>query len=59
MVQYEFQVMEYKDPETKKIWRVELQVRKTYRDEYNNVIKTEGFMAVPRVETLMKDWTQV
>lgn len=55
MVQYEFQVMEYKDPDSKKIWKVELQVRKTYRDEYNNIIKTEGYMPVPRVEYLMKD----
>ena len=57
MIQYEFQVMEYKDPDTKKIWKVELQVRKTYRDEYSNTIKTESFMPVPRVEYLMKDLT--
>lgn len=56
MVQYEFQVMEYKDPETKKIWKVELQVRKTYRDEYMNVIKTDGYVPVPRVEMLMRDY---
>lgn len=56
MVQYEFQVAEYKDPDTKKIWKVELQVRKTYRDEYNNVIRQDGFMTVPRVEMLIKDY---
>lgn len=56
MIQYEFQVMEYKDPDTKKIWKVELQVRKTYRDEYNNIIKTDSFYPVPRVEQFVKDW---
>ena len=48
--------MEYKDPDTKKIWKVELQVRKTYRDEYNNIIKTDSFYPVPRVEQFVKDW---
>lgn len=56
MIQYQFQVVEYKDPDSKKIWKVELQVSKTYRDEYNNIIKSEGFVAVPRVEYLMKDY---
>jgi hypothetical protein len=57
MIQYEFQVVEFKDPDSRKIWKVELQVKKTYRDEYNNVIKTDGWLTVPRVEFLAKDWT--
>lgn len=57
MVQYEFQVVEFKDPDSRKIWKVELQVKKTYRDEYNNVIKSDSWITVPRVEFLIKDWT--
>jgi hypothetical protein len=56
MIQYDFQVAEFKDPDTKKIWKVELQVRKTYRDEYNNIIKQESFVTVPRFEYIMKDY---
>jgi hypothetical protein len=50
MIQYEFQVVEYKHPITKQILRVELQTRRTYRDEYMNIIRTESWMSVPRVE---------
>lgn len=57
MIHYEFQVMEYKDPDTKKIWKVELQMKKTYRDEYMNIIRHDSFMPVPRVEMLMKELT--
>ena len=50
MIQYEFQVVEYKHPHTKQILRVELQTRKTYRDEHMNIIRAEGWLTVPRIE---------
>lgn len=53
MIQYEFRVMEYKDQLTKQILRVELQVRKTYRDEYSNVIRHESWVPVERTETFV------
>lgn len=53
MIQYEFRVMEYKDQLTKQILRVELQVRKTYRDEYCNVIRHETWVPVERAETFV------
>jgi hypothetical protein len=45
--------MEYKDQLTKQILRVELQVRKTYRDEYCNVIRHETWVPVERAETFV------
>lgn len=45
--------MEYKDQLTKQILRVELQVRKTYRDEYSNVIRHESWVPVERTETFV------
>lgn len=53
MIQYEFQVVEYKHPITKQIVRVELQTRRTYRDEFSNIIRSEGWMTVPRVEMFL------
>lgn len=50
MIQYEFRVVEYKNQLTKEILRVELQVQKIYRDEYSNVIRSEGWAPVQRVE---------
>jgi hypothetical protein len=50
MIQYEFQVVEYKHPHSKQILRVELQTRKTYRDENMNIIRFEDWLTVPRVE---------
>ena len=46
---HEFQVMEYYDPERKKVWKVELQHRHYIKDDYGSTLKDTGFRTVPRV----------
>ncbi len=46
---YQFQVVEYTDPEGKVI-KVELQVQKTEHDNYGNIIHSSGFQPVPRIK---------
>lgn len=47
-VSYQFQVVEYVDKD--KIMKVELQAQVTIHDEFGNVIRSSGFVAVPRVQ---------
>ena len=45
---YQFQVVEYEKDD--KIVKVELQVQETIHDERGNVIRSSGFVAVPRIK---------
>ncbi len=45
----EFQVCEYHDPETKKIWSVQLEQRRVVKDQYGTSIYVTPWIRVNRI----------
>jgi len=45
----EFQVCEYHDPETKKIWSVQLEQRRVVKDQYGTSIYATPWIRVNRI----------
>ena len=52
---YQFQVVEYEKDNA--VVKVELQVQETIHDERGNVIRSSGFVAVPRIRLPFIDHT--
>ncbi len=50
-----FQVIEYKDPNTQKVWKVELEYAEELRDRYGSVMYSGPWTTVPRITTYLDE----